>query len=151
MESHHLSSYYGAIAVVTTFCATVIFICCKLARQTNQIEERYSPCRIQPQPEVRLRKPKSGPYRTSVATQTVNVEQLYAALKKETVDLGSQQLGSSAPSCSTCVTENKGIKLEPELYANSSNFYQNPSLAYECVADIHRATAIYTSVATENL
>ena len=134
---------------MTTICATVIFICCKLARQTNQIEERYSPCRIQSQPEVRLRKPKSGPY--SVATQTVNVEQLYAALKKETGVLGTKQLGSSAPSCSKCVTESKGIKEEPELYTNSSNFYQNPSSAYECVADIHRATAKYTSVATEDL
>ena len=83
-----MSSYYGAIAIVTIFYATVIFICCKLARQTNQIEQRYSPCRIQSQPEVRIREPRSGPYRTSVATQTVSVEQLYAALKKETGVLG---------------------------------------------------------------
>ena len=143
-----MSSYYGAIAIVTIFCATVNFICCKLARQTNQIEQRYSPCRIQSQPEVRQRKPRSGPYRTSVAAQTASVEQLYAALKKETGVLGTKQLGSSAQSC---VTESKGIKEEPELYTNSSNFYQNPSSAYECVADIHRATAKYTSVATEDL
>ena len=85
----------------------------------------------------------------SVATQTVSVEQLHTALKKETGVLGTKQLRSSAPSCSKCVTENKGIKEEPELYTNSSNFYQNPSSAYECMADIHRATAKYTSVATE--
>ena len=127
----------------------MIFICCKLAKQTNQIEERYSPCKIQPQPGAKLRKTKSGPYKASVGTQTVNVEQLYAVLKKETV--ASQQLGSSNPSYKTCVTENKGIKLEPELYANSEHFYQNPSLTYECVADIHRPSAKYTSLPTENL
>ena len=149
MEPHHMSSFYAAIAVVSIFCVAVIFICCKLAKQTNQIEEKYSPCRIQPQPGAKLRKTKSGAYKASVGTQTVNVEQLYAVLKKETA--ASQQLGSDDLSCKTCVIDNKGIKSEPELYSNSEHFYQNPSLAYECVADIHRPSAKYTSLPTENL
>ena len=150
MEPHHMNSFYAAIVVVCTFCVAVIVICYKLAKQTNQLEEKYSPCRIQPHSGAKLRKPKYVAYKASVGTPTTNVEQLYAVLKKETVS--SEQLGSSEPPCKTCVTDNKVVNQEePELYSNSEHFYQNPSLAYECVADIHRPSAKYTSLPTKIL
>ena len=131
-----MNSFYAAIFVVCTFCVAVIFICYKLARQNNQVEDNYSPARIQPQAGAKLRKPQTIAYKASVCTQTVNVEQLYSALKKESV--ASEQLGTSDPPCKTCAPGNKvDIQELPELYSNSEHFYQNPSLAYKTVADIH--------------
>ena len=66
-------------------------------------------------------------YKASIGTQTLNVEVLYAAFKKESV--ASEQLGTSDPPCKTCVTDNKVVNQEePELYSNSEHFYQNPGV-----------------------
>ena len=137
-----MNSFYAAIFVVCTFCVTVIFICYKLARQNNRIEGNYSPVRIPPRACAKLRKPKTVAYKASTGTQTLNVEVLYAAFKKESV---ASDPGTSETPCKTSVDDNKVVKLEtPELYTNSEHFYQNPSLAYETVADIHRPSSKYS-------
>ena len=139
-----MNSFYAAIFVVCFFIVAVIIICYKLAKQTNQLEEKYSPVRIQPHSVAKPRKPKTVAYKASTGTQTLNVEVLYAAFKKESV---ASEPGTSETPCKTSVDDNKVVKLEtPELYTNSEHFYQNPSLAYETVADIHRPSAKYTSL-----
>ena len=141
-----MNSFYAAIIVVCTFLVTVIFVCYKLARQNNRIEGNYSPVRMPPRTGAKLRKPKTKTiaYKASTGTQTLNVNVLYAAFKKESVTC---EPATSETSCITSVDDNKVVKLEaPELYTNSEHFYQNPSLAYETVADIHRPSSKYTSL-----
>ena len=135
---------YAAVFVLCTFLVTVLFICYKLARQDSRIEAIYLPVRIPPRSGAKLRKPrtKTIAYKAT-GTQTLNVNVIYAALKKESVT--SKPAISETP-CITSIDE-KEVKLETvELYTNSEHFYQNPSLAYETVADIHRPSAIYTCV-----
>ena len=111
-----MNSFYAAIFVVCFFIVAVIIICYKLAKQTNQLEEKYSPVRIQPHSVAKPRKPKTVAYKASTGTQTLNVEVLYAAFKKESV--ASEQPGTSDPPCKTCVPDNKvDIQEVPELYS----------------------------------
>ena len=146
MELFHLNSLYAAVFVLCTFIVTVLFICCKLARQDSRIEAIYQPqVRIPHRSVAKLRKKprsKSNPSR-AIGTQTLNVNVLYAAFKKESVP--SKPTISETPDISS--VEEKEVKLETvELFTNSEHFYANPSLAYETVADIHRPSAIYTRV-----
>ena len=140
-----MNSLYAAVFILCTFNVTVLFICCKLARQDSRIEAIYQPqVRIPPRSVAKLRKPRSRSIASrATGTQTLNVNVLYAALKKESVS--SKPTISETPGISS--VEEKEVKLETiELYTNLEEFYQNPSLAYETVADIHRPSAIYTSL-----
>ena len=82
-----MNSLYGAVFVLCTFIATVLFICCKLARQDSRIEAIYQPqVRIPPRSAAKLRKPRSRTIASRASgTQTLNVNVIYAALKKESV------------------------------------------------------------------
>ena len=137
-----MNSLYAAVFVLCTFLVTVFIICCNLIRQDSRIEAIYSPVRIPSRSGAKLRKPRSKTIASkAIGTQTLNVNVLYAAFKKESV---TNKPVISETSCISSVEE-KEVKLETvELYTNSEHFHQNPSLAYKTVADIHRPSAKYT-------
>ena len=128
MEVFHLNALYAAVFILCTFIVTVLFICCKLIRQDSRIEAIYQPQVLRPPRSVaKLRKPRNRNITSrAFGTQTLNVNVIYAALKKESVS--SQPPISETPAISSI--EEKEVKIESaELFTNSEHFYQNPSLA----------------------